>query len=579
MRTDFEGAVPELGAGVDLDLGPVDARPQDARPGDAGEPRQTVIALDNATEATHEYFHQSHFDHWERWIRGEGDLGRVRNALIYQRDSQTSLARRYGVALTTGRTIEDVGIPGIVLMERAALGAVDALLAHFQDHADMPARIGILCGAGNNGGDGFAMARLFHELGVATFVGTIVSPTSYRGDARANLDVLENLRIDVRDLSSFGTHDLGAALELVEPADVWVDALLGTGLDRDVEGLYRAAVEFLNTQPRVLAVDIPSGVHADTGQVMGVAVHASATASFGHVKIGQSIYPGREHCGALYPVDIGIPARVSRDVGWTAELLVDDRWVPPRAPTTHKGEAGRIACIGGAPQTLGAVLMTARGALHSGAGLITVGTYDACVGRVAPTTHELMARPVLARTLEQCHVDELDELLEWADIVAVGPGMGTHEGALEVLELVLESDCVVVADADALTLLADHHMQLQPLGLETVVLTPHPGEASRLCACSTAEVLADPVGRALEISAEWSDAIVVLKGASTVVARNEPRRIAINSTGNAGMATGGTGDLLTGMIAYVMGDGVTLVSSADETAKDASFPTHMGLVD
>lgn len=452
------------------------------------------------------------------------------------------------------KTIQDVGIPGVVLMERAALGAVDALLAHFQ-HEGEPAvsRIGFLCGGGNNGGDGFAMARLLHELGFETWVGAMKSPTSYSGDAATNLHVLEKLRVDVRDLSDYSASDLGTALELLEPCDVWVDALFGTGLDREVEGTYGAAIEFLNTQPRVFAVDIPSGVHADTGQILGVAVRARATATFGHIKIGQSIYPGRDRCGHLYPVDIGIPARVTRDVGWEAELLVGDCWVPPRGPTTHKGEVGRVACIGGAQGTTGAILMTADGALRSGAGLITVGTYEESVPVIAPTIHELMARPVLARDLEQSHVDELDELLEWADIVAIGPGLGRHEGAYEVLEAVLENHHRVVVDADGLTLMAEHHLQLQHVDVETLVLTPHPREAARLCGCETSEILENPVARALEIADDWN-AIVVLKGAATVVASADPRRVAVNSSGNPGMATGGMGDALTGIIAAQLGE-------------------------
>jgi NAD(P)H-hydrate epimerase len=444
------------------------------------------------------------------------------------------------------RTIEEVGIPGIVLMERAALGAVDALLAHFEPH--ISARIGILCGGGNNGGDGFAMARLLSELGFGVWVGAMRAPSQYSDDAAQNCEILDELGIHVLDLSDVGEDDLVDLLDTVPGCEIWVDALFGTGLDRDVEGAYASAIEFLRTRPRVFAVDIPSGIHADSGQVMGVAVRASATATFGHPKLGQALYPGREHCGELFPVDIGIPASVTRDVGWEAEYLVGDRWVPRRNATMHKGDAGRVLLIGGEVGKTGAILMATRAALCSGAGLAIVGTYDENVPLVAPAVQEAMASAVLATTMERSHADNLDDLLEWADVVALGPGMGTHDGAFEVLELALEEEKALVIDADGLTLLADHRMQLNDIESAPLVLTPHPGEAARLCGCSVADILEDPVGRAMEISDDW-DAIVVLKGAGTVVAQHDPHRLAVNSSGNPGMATGGMGDALTGMVA------------------------------
>lgn len=444
------------------------------------------------------------------------------------------------------RTIQDVGIPGIVLMERAALGAVEALVDHFD--LDRRTRIGVLCGAGNNGGDGFAMARLLHELRHDVWVGALRDVDTYTGDAAQNLAVLEVLDIEVSDLSGLSPDELLGELEALEPCTIWVDALFGIGLDREVEGNYGAAIEFLKSQPRVFAVDIPSGVHADRGQVMGAAVRAAATATFGHAKLGMSLYPGRGLCGTIYPIDIGIPAAIVDTVGWTAEWLVEPPWLAPRPATMHKGDAGRVVVIGGEAGKTGAVLMSASAALCSGAGLVAVGTYDDGVPQVAVAVPEAMASSVLARTIEQKHVDELDDLIAWADVIAIGPGMGTHDGAFEVLDALLESGGKIVVDADGLNLLAEHRMQLQHVDVDTLVLTPHPGEAARLCGCSVADVLADPIGRALEIAQDWA-AIVVLKGASTVVAQHDPPQIAVNSTGNPGMASAGMGDALTGMIA------------------------------
>ncbi len=444
------------------------------------------------------------------------------------------------------RTMNTVGVPGIVLMERAGLGAVDALIRHFEIQGQT--RIGLLCGGGNNGGDGFVMARLLQEQNHDVWVGTMRSTSSYTGDAAQNLAVLEQLGFWIHDLSGVNGDELHIHLEDVAPCTVWVDALFGTGLDRDVVGSYAAAIEFLNTQPRVFSVDIASGIDADTGLVLGSAVQASATATLGLTKLGQALYPGRQYGGALYPVDIGIPASVVDDVGWSAEWLVEPPWVASRAPTLHKGDAGRVIVVGGEPGKTGSVLMSASAALRSGAGLVAVGTYDDTVAQVAPAVPEAMGAGVLARTIEQRHADDLEDLIAWSHVIAVGPGMGTHAGAFEVLQGVLDSDRRVVVDADGLTLLAENRMQLQHVEVATLVLTPHPGEAARLCSCSVEEILEDPIGRAIEIAQDWA-AIVVLKGAATVIVDHEPLRIAVNRTGNPGMATAGMGDALTGIIA------------------------------
>ncbi len=443
------------------------------------------------------------------------------------------------------RTIEDVGIPGIVLMERAALGAVDALESEFSEGFSL--RIGLLCGGGNNGGDGFAMARLLHERGHEVWVGSMVATDQLSGAPATNLAALEALDVHVAELDDLSEGELTEVLEALPPCDVWVDALFGTGLDREVEDRWAGAILFMNTQPRVLAVDIASGLHADTGQVLGVAVRATATATFGFPKLGQALHPAAELGGSLYAVDIGLPSKIVEEVGWEAELLVAGRWVPARHPTMHKGDAGRIACLGGAPGTSGAIVLTSRAALHSGAGLLRVGTFEESLSMIGAATPEVMTTAVLAKQLEQSHSDELDDLLEWADVVAIGPGLGTSDGAAEALERALDAEIPVVADADALNIMADRHRQLVDIEPETLVMTPHPGEAARLIGCETSELLTDPVAAARAIADEWG-AIVVLKGASSIVAAPDGR-LAVNATGNPGMATGGMGDALTGIIA------------------------------
>lgn len=437
------------------------------------------------------------------------------------------------------RTIADVGIPGIVLMERAALGAVEVLVELF---APSPTRIAVLCGGGNNGGDGFAMARMLAERGHEVWVGALRS--GYHGDAALNLAILEALDVEVAPLHDLTAGELFELLEDVPPCTVWVDALLGTGLDRDVDGNFAAAIDFLNTQPSVLSVDIPSGIDADSGAVRGAAVRANVTVSLGLPKLGHALCPGREFAGELFNVDIGLPAKVIDQVGWTAEWLTDAPRFGRRPATMHKGDAGRVAIVGGTPGMSGSVAMAANAAYRSGVGLVTVGTYDEVVEQVPTRCPEAMAAAVVARTNEQRHVDALDELLEWADVVVIGPGLGAHDGAFEALEAALASGQTVVADADALTMLAERRLTVAPP--EVLILTPHPGEAARLCGCAIADIVADPVRYAIELADEW-DALVVLKGAATVVAYDG--RLAINATGNAGMATAGMGDALCGIIA------------------------------
>ncbi|MFW5967560.1 MAG: NAD(P)H-hydrate dehydratase [Persicimonas sp.] len=455
-------------------------------------------------------------------------------------------------------TIEQVGLPGMVLMERAALGAVQVLYELLPE--GVPGSIGFLCGGGNNGGDGLAMARMVAEDGYEPLVVLMSDPDSMEGDAAANLTIVKKLGIHLVEMADLAPAEVGSALDELDGCLAWCDALLGTGLDRDVEGRYAAAVEFLNRQPLVVSVDIPSGISGLTGEVMGVAVEANATATFGEVKLGQALYPGRTHCGELHVVDIGIPPVVVEQVGHRAELL-DEVWASahmrPRPSDYHKGKSGRLLVLAGSHERTGAALLTTRGALRSGAGLITVGTHAEAVARVAPTVNEAMAAEMLSHAPDEGCEERLREFLPTVDAVAAGPGMGTSDGARRAVAAILDSDVpAVVFDADALTILsgASSYDELADFaGERTVVLTPHPGEMARLCHCTVAEVLDDPIAAAEEL-AEETAAIVVLKMAATLVASPDGR-LAVCSAGNPGMSTGGVGDVLTGVLAARLAEG------------------------
>lgn len=473
-------------------------------------------------------------------------------------------------------TIDDIGIPGIVLMERAASGAVDALRDTFPDARSF----GILCGGGNNGGDGVAMARILDHHGFDVQLVLLGSADDIDGDAGTNLDIALELGLPVEELDGLDPQEVPTALDEIDAdhrpdIDVWIDAMLGTGLTGEVRGRYRPAIQWLNSRAHIFAVDIPSGISGQSGRPMGSAVRADATATFGGAKLGQALMPGRTHCGRLHVIDIGIPDAVYEQVPAEATWL-DRSWatrhVGSRPTSSHKGTAGRVLLIAGSHDKTGAALLSARGALYGGAGLITVGTTEPVVSRIAPTVNEIMAKTLVGATADPNHEEELRSFLEGIDTVGIGPGLNTHDGARQALETVLDSDCrAAVLDADALNLLAfDVGADGEPGPVSTplfdalrqftddaaAILTPHPGEMARLRGSTTEDILDDPVTHTREL-AEDTGAVVVLKKADTTIAAPDGR-LAINSSGNPGMATGGTGDVLTGLItALATGDNFT----------------------
>lgn len=455
------------------------------------------------------------------------------------------------------RTIEDVGVPGTVLMDRAARGAVDALLEHFDPEPG--ANIGIVCGTGNNGGDGLAMATMLAHRGYRPRVVVLGERGDLSGDAATYFDIARDLVDDLQVAPDEEAVD--TVLNDQPDCRLWCDGLLGTGIDRPVGGRYAVAVEYLRDQPApVVAIDIPTGVQGRSGQILGVAAPAELTTTFGFAKIGQCLDPGRQLCGRLVVVDIGIPDRVRDDIGTQARAL-DQSWlrdhVPRRPADVHKGDAGKILHVGGRPETAGAIGLSARAALVGGAGLITVGTDRRSQSMIPTATPEVMARGLFDFETGEIDEPELGEALEMVDTAVVGPGLGTDETARRILASVLENSPEhLVADADALNLIAARdeiaEATVDCAADTSVVLTPHPGEMARLQQTDIQEVLADPVGCASALADRFG-ATVVLKTAASVVAGPDGR-VAVNRTGNPGMATGGMGDALTGLIAAAFAD-------------------------
>ncbi|MDJ0781037.1 MAG: NAD(P)H-hydrate dehydratase [Desulfosarcinaceae bacterium] len=454
-------------------------------------------------------------------------------------------------------TIKRFGLPGRVLMENAGRGATAFFLETTYRKANGGA-VGVVAGRGNNGGDGFVMARYLYQRGIPVTVYLLSETERVTGDARVNLELISRLGVAVIALPDQAAFTQQAA-QMSAPA-VWIDALLGTGLNADVRGYYRSVITFLNaTKKPIFAVDIPSGLNADTGRVQGICITADATATFAFAKVGHLLYPGAEHTGRLKVIEIGIPPHIARGVGCRQHLMTADAahaLLRPRDPLAHKGTTGHLLVIAGKSGTTGAAAMAAMAALRAGAGLVTLGCPQGVQPLVAQQTLEAMTVGLAETPLGGLSTEALPQILGLSAgrrCVALGPGIGTEAETGDLLEaLVSRSPLPLVIDADGLNLLAERLAVLTAAEVP-IILTPHPGEMSRLTGHPTAELLADRVASARKFATEHG-VTLVLKGARTVVA-SQGGEVWINLSGNSGMASGGMGDVLTGIIAALVTQG------------------------
>ena len=460
-------------------------------------------------------------------------------------------------------TIEKFDLPGRLLMESAGRGAARCFMTRIRRHA--PGTVGVLAGRGNNGGDGFVIARCLAQRGIDVRVYLLSERGRLRGDAAANLKLLPAWGVPVIELPDperFTRH-----AEELHRCGSWVDALLGTGLTAEVTGHFRLAIEFINALGRpVLAVDIPSGLNADTGHACGTCIQAAATTTFGHPKIGHVVYPGIQYCGTLDVIDIGIPAAVTRAVDPRQNLITAQHVSPVlarRAPDSHKGHHGHVLVVAGSPGKTGAASLSAEAALRAGAGLVTLGIAATLNPIVEVHLVEAMTVPLPDSgdgVLRSGAFDSIAAAAAGKTVLALGPGIGTAPSTRDLVRrMAREIDLPLVLDADGLNnIIGDADgaaARRSPL-----VLTPHPGEAARLAGISVAGVQQDRLKAARQIAADYN-AVVVLKGARSVVA--EPHgRIWINTSGNPGMASGGMGDVLTGVIAGLLAQGCSPLSAA-----------------
>ncbi|WNH52731.1 NAD(P)H-hydrate dehydratase [Stenotrophomonas oahuensis] len=434
-----------------------------------------------------------------------------------------------------------LGDAGASLMEQAGTAAWQCLLQRWPQAQ----RVCVLVGAGNNGGDGLVLARLALQAGRSVQVLRL-------SDEGAPSTLSQRMRAQYAAAGG----SLAVFEEALPCADVVVDGLFGIGLNRAPAGEAERVITAMNhaTAP-VLALDVPSGVDAQTGQVAGTAVRAACTLQF--IVAHQGLYTGNalEYTGERQLAALTLPPAAEADVAPSADLWQANRLralLPPRRVNTHKGESGHVLCVGGNLGSGGAVMLAAEAALRGGAGLVSVATQPPHVAPLLCRLPEAMPHAVQDSA-------ELQRLLPRAKVVAVGPGLGQDDWARECWRLARASGLPLVVDADALNLLA-----ADPLPLPDGVLTPHPGEAARLLGCTTAQVQADRFTAAQHL-AERYDAVVVLKGAGTVVAAPHARPRVI-AAGNPGMAVGGMGDLLTGIIAALRAQGLGAFDAASAGA-------------
>lgn len=466
------------------------------------------------------------------------------------------------------RAIEEIGIPSLVLMENAALGLVEAVIRMddnegADDETGGVETVAIFCGPGNNGGDGLALARHLDARGYELAVFLVTAGKELRGDAAVQQEICEKQGIELFPVAA--RDDLEPVLAVAREADLVVDALFGTGLTRPLEGTFAELVKALNDLPaRRLAVDLPSGLNGTRTDVFGPCFDADLTVTFAALKPATVLPPAADHVGEVLVTELGIPPHLVAEVEepdgeeQSRFFLLDGASLAPeltpRPPDGHKGDFGHVVVLAGSPGKAGAAVLAARGAVRGGAGLVTAAVPQPLLATVDGASLESMTLALPATeggALAEAAVEELLAFLEDKDALALGPGLGrSAETVAAIQRLVREVPVPLVLDADGLNAFEGRAGELTGRRGPTV-LTPHPGEMARLLGISSAEVQADRVG-VVRRAARKTGAVVVLKGHQSLVA-TPAGDVHLCPTGNPGMATGGSGDVLTGLLLSLTG--------------------------
>lgn len=441
-------------------------------------------------------------------------------------------------------TIHNMHVPSLVLMERAALATAEEIRKYLEKKngsANLKKeRILTVCGSGNNGGDGIAIARLLHLAGIRSEIYLAGNPDKMTEETRHQWDIAMSYQVPVMNNPVWDEYT------------VIVDGIFGVGLSREITGNYKEIIDHMNEAPAYkAAVDIPSGIHGDTGAVLGTAFEADLTVTFAYKKRGLCLYPGRAYAGRIVVADIGIYDRdrdgseLASKAAWHIEKS-DMKTLPARKPWGNKGTFGKVLLVAGSKGMCGAACLSASAALHGGAGMVKIQTVE---------ENRIPLQSLLPEAMLTSEFDEEANRknLNWCDVLVIGPGLGTEGSGKERMLWFLENGAKagkpVILDADGLNILAMHPQWMKFLGEQTI-LTPHMGEMSRLCGLDVSELKEDPVARAYQY-AEKSGGVLVLKDACTVVT-DQNEKLYLNLSGNSGMATAGSGDVLSGIIAAVL---------------------------
>ena len=434
--------------------------------------------------------------------------------------------------------IEELGIPGITLMRRAGEATFNRLMQKWP----LTRSVSVWCGSGNNGGDGYVIAGLARQRGLAVQLVQLSDETRLRGDAKTACDWARQQGVNFTPY-----HD---AIEV--DGDICVDALLGTGLKGDVRGPVMAAIGLLNNHEKpIVAVDIPSGLCSDTGNRLGGAIDASLTVTFIGLKQGLFTAAGPACVGELVFDDLAVPECAYEKLVLSAELIypgLADSILSPRPRDAHKGDNGHVMVVGGNLGMGGAALMAAQAAGRTGAGLVSLATRPEYLSAAVVRCPEVMTHGVQSG-------QDLESVLDRADVIVVGPGLGKNAWSEQMLRAVLASDAKLVIDADALNLISSGRSKLSDH--YAGVITPHPGEAARLLGCDTSDVQKDRFGAVRQLQKRYGG-VAILKGAGTLICHNPDSPLSVCTGGNPGMASGGMGDVLSGVIGGLLAQGLSL---------------------
>ena len=457
--------------------------------------------------------------------------------------------------------INEYGVPGLILMENAGQAVVRKAEEIMGGLAGKKAAV--FCGGGNNGGDGLVVARHLYNSGCEVRLYYLTDPEVFRGDALTNYKIIESMGIAGFYLEE--GNRLNVARMALASADIAVDAIFGTGLRDNVQTTALAVINMLNDNDTpVISCDIPSGLSSTSGQPLGAAVMATATVTFGFCKLGLVLPSAKLYVGELVVADISLPTQVEDNLSSRRELIDEEfcsRWLHPREIDSYKGDFGHVGVVAGSPQMPGAAVLASRGALKMGAGRVTAALPSVNRSAFISQLPEAMMLLTKDNDLGGVSGDEIDKMVSFpADAWIIGPGMGREEQTMEfVRSFIAKLKVPAVVDADALFAVCGYLRVLKQAEVP-IVITPHPGEMAKLLGVSIADVQNNRIAVA-EGLAKQTDVVVVLKGAGTVIATPEGRTF-INNTGNPGMATGGTGDVLAGMIATLLAQGMIPAAAA-----------------